>query len=757
MSSRMKSDKIKPYTIAFLLGAIVGLLIVLPFYIKGNGIFYLGSDFVEQEITFWTYCNQAIKSGNIFYTSSVDLGYSFIGLFSYYGIGSPFFWLSLLIPATRVYKFIGLLLVLKMAVATTTAFAYARQYVQNINYAIIAGLMYAFCGYQISNMNFFHFYDVTALFPLLLLCLDLTVKKDKKCVFAIMVALSLMCNFVFFVGEVVFLIIYFLVKLICKEYRLNVKKFFQLVFESLLGVGMACIILIPGIVALMNNPRVSQAGYEHWYNYIFLKPIYWAEIIRSALFPAECIFDRGFYLQGFTNGAELYLPLFGVVLVFAFIFTHKNSWQSMCLKICGIFAIIPILNSAFVAFNSEYYTRWYYMPLLICAVISAQVLQDQSIKIKSGIKAYIFFWIMLGVVFLTFTYYYKVTFIYNIVPVVMYVFVSLSGFAVTILTRKIQNLKNGQSILLILTAIFCVASSDISTYYHQRTRTPQDVKNYYTLPEQIGSIQMSDSFRINSNYYFMNLGTVLDKSTVTSFRSNISPYAQNFYKEFNIPRSVITMIDNDDKAMKSFLGARYWFTLNGESMADNDDAFTNIFSNGSWTVDEFKYALPMGVKYDKYVTASECEHLGKSEKEKVLFQALILEDESRLTSTMEHADINFDADYTDFVDALQNDSCDNFEYNNNGFVTTFKSNSDDIIMFTIPYDKGWKCKVNGVDTQIYKADYGFMAIGTCAGINNIEFVYRPVGLKLGTVISLVTLAVFLTYSIHCCKKKKLCE
>ena len=124
---------------------------------------------------------------------------------------------------------------------------------------------------------------------------------------------------------------------------------------------------------------------------------------------------------------------------------------------------------------------------------------------------------------------------------------------------------------------------------------------------------------------------------------------------------------------------------------------------------------------------------------------------------MEHADINFDADYTDFVDALQNDSCDNFEYNNNGFVTTFKSNSDDIIMFTIPYDKGWKCKVNGVDTQIYKADYGFMAIGTCAGINNIEFVYRPVGLKLGTVISLVTLAVFLTYSIHCCKKKKLCE
>lgn len=36
-----------------------------------------------------------------------------------------------------------------------------------------------------------------------------------------------------------------------------------------------------------------------------------------------------------------------------------------------IFAFIPVLNSSFSAFNRTYYTRWFYMPLLIMSLASA--------------------------------------------------------------------------------------------------------------------------------------------------------------------------------------------------------------------------------------------------------------------------------------------------------------------------------------------------------------------------------------------------
>ena len=32
-----------------------------------------------------------------------------------------------------------------------------------------------------------------------------------------------------------------------------------------------------------------------------------------------------------------------------------------------MFALVPILNSAFYALNSSYYARWYYMPVLVLA------------------------------------------------------------------------------------------------------------------------------------------------------------------------------------------------------------------------------------------------------------------------------------------------------------------------------------------------------------------------------------------------------
>ena len=81
-----------------------------------------------------------------------------------------------------------------------------------------------------------------------------------------------------------------------------------------------------------------------------------------------------------------YLPLFSMAGVAAFIKAKKKHWSKRIILICAVCAFIPILNSAFYTFNSSYYARWFYMPILIMAMMSAQALDDRNIKLSSGIK-----------------------------------------------------------------------------------------------------------------------------------------------------------------------------------------------------------------------------------------------------------------------------------------------------------------------------------------------------------------------------------
>lgn len=78
--------------------------------------------------------------------------------------------------------------------------------------------------------------------------------------------------------------------------------------------------------------------------------------------------------------------MFSMAGVIAFSKSKKKHWSVRLVIICMICAFIPILNSAFYTFNSSYYARWFYMPILIMAMMTAQALDDKSIDLRSRIK-----------------------------------------------------------------------------------------------------------------------------------------------------------------------------------------------------------------------------------------------------------------------------------------------------------------------------------------------------------------------------------
>lgn len=216
--------------------ALTAAIFFLPFYILDGGFFHYAGDFNSQQITFYRYMNGFVKGAGYpdsafagaprnTFSWATDLGSGVMNAYSFYLYGSPFFWLSVLLPQSWLPYMMVPLLVLKFGVAGGGAFLYLRRYVKNENYAVLGACLYALSGFAVYNVFFNHFVDVVALFPYLLWALDEAIYENRHGLFAFWVAVNLLNNYFFFVGQVIFLCIYFVCKLTAKDFRLTGRKF----------------------------------------------------------------------------------------------------------------------------------------------------------------------------------------------------------------------------------------------------------------------------------------------------------------------------------------------------------------------------------------------------------------------------------------------------------------------------------------------------------------------------------------------------
>ena len=107
------------YWQVFVLCVLVSGLLFLPITVQDllqGEYFHYAGDYNAQQIPFWQYTNAFVKSGGTF-SWVTDLGSGFLNAYSFYVLGSPFFWLSLVVPSKLMPWAMVPLLCLKFGVA----------------------------------------------------------------------------------------------------------------------------------------------------------------------------------------------------------------------------------------------------------------------------------------------------------------------------------------------------------------------------------------------------------------------------------------------------------------------------------------------------------------------------------------------------------------------------------------------------------------------------------------------------------------
>ncbi|MCI7702050.1 MAG: YfhO family protein [Tenericutes bacterium] len=721
-------EKHKYEILAFLLSFLVGCLMFLPITILEKGLFFIGSDFNLQQMIFGEVMNYSLKEGSYLWTWFNDLGSDFIGTFSFYNLFSPFNVFTYLFPA-RWYPYLcSFLTIVKFGVGGLTSYLFLKRYVKNKKLVLLGSLLYSFSGFQFTNM-LFHYYDSVVLFPLLLYALDNLIYDNRKGYFALTVSLLAFTNWFMFIGEVVFVVIYYIVKVICKSYVFDLKKFFNILLEGVLGTLLASVVLVPSLFFTISNPRISNSftlssslKYSSLINYI--------EIFRAFFFPSEVMTPRAYLDTANYASVDLYLPFVGSVLAISYSISKKKSWISILMFTCIFFMLVPILNSSFFLFTTSYYARWFYMPTLVLALLSIKCIEE-NISIKSGT---IISFLSLGVMILSYFVlkyrYPEVEYIHDIKYLIMMISFMIINLVILILIYKS---KNRLKYLFIFTILFVGIWSNYSIYKY-RCNSLEYNKRYYNYIHSYKEIKFDDLVRTNSfTGCFSNQGIIFKNGNLLSFNTNMEGSAFEFYNSVDYQRLVSTSI-LVDSPLNQFLSVKYFISCTDEEKDDyklyKDTKNYKIYLN-----DNYK---EMGFVFNKYISNKEFLEKSTEEKYNIINSMIILDDE-QITK------------YKDYYNEDVKVNSNKFKFINNGFISDIDVSKDTLVLYSVPYDKGWKAFNNGREVEIENVDNGMMAIKINKGMNNVKFTYYPRGLKLGLWLSIVS---YIGLLIYCIKSKR---
>ncbi len=795
-------------TLTFLFGLLTAAAFFVPFIIKGEGYFIFFGDFNVQQIPFYQHCHEMVRSGEFWgWDWQTDLGSNFIGSYSFYLLGSPFFWLTLPFPNSFVPYLMGPLLILKFACASLAGYMFIRRFTSRPESAMAGGLMYAFSGFSVYNIFFNHFHEAIIVFPLLLLAIEKFMAEKQRGWVVLAVFLSALTNYFFFFGMVVFVIIYWLVRTLSHSFRFKITEFLLLALECVLGLTLSAVILLPTVIEVLQNDRLSSVM-SGWSSVLYGKEQIGLNAIQCFFFPpdlpARPVFFPGAEVKWSSLGG--WLPLFGMTGTIGWLMSQKKgTWLRRSLVIFIFMALVPGLNSAFSMFNTAYYARWYFMLILLMCLATATALEDTEVNWSSAWRwnfgITLAFTLIIG--FLPTVENGKITkwglytdastnpikLVYQFIKRLFDPDVSLDGgtydlrFWLTCLIALLSCLALRALIPIIkqkrtfvfkpIIALTCVVSVLYSVFFiacgQSHSYSMKSVMTDQLIEGKVSIADEEEFSRVDVYDGVDNTGLYLNLSSINFFHSIVPASVVDFYEYIGVGRSVGSRPDVSYDTLRPLLSVKYMLDpeiSNSKNFTEDSrtviDGYSFHSNQSGYDIYYNKNYIPMGFTYDYYVTKDIVNDYSSNDKVSLMLKAMMVKTEDvekvskYLTNAVSvyrlHKDYSGDIPVTFSDSEMAADSldrrkvcADSFITSAKGFTANITMDRDNLVFFSVPYHSGWTAKVNGRPAEIVRANEGFMAVVAPKGECEIVFDFETPGLKLGAIISLISVVLITVY------------
>ncbi len=765
---------------SFLLGLGLSFAVFLPFLVVDGGRFLFYGDFNVQQVPFYRMAHDAIRAGNIGWNHLTDLGANFIGSYSFYLLGSPFFWLTIPFPSEWLQFLMGPLLILKFACASFTGYVYLHRYTKSPDTAMIGAVLYAFSGFSIYNIFFNHFHEAIVFFPLLLAALDEYMETRRRGLFALAVFACCFVNYYFFVGQVTFCLIYFFLRLACGSWRLSFKDFLLLALEAVTGVGLSGLLLLPSVLAVLQNNRVDNMV-NGWNAVLYNRNQRYLHILECFFFPPDLPARPNFTPDSESKWSSLgaWLPLFGMTGVIGWLQLRRKHWLKKMLWVLFAMALVPFLNSAFQMMNASYYARWYYMLTLMMALATIMSLESERVDWRRSVLWTFTITVAIGAVIgfmpkketVDDQEFWAMGLMEY--PTRFWTYVAISLICLALVVYLFLFCRQSRRVFK-RAVLWCLSLVSVlySICFIALGKTQSDYTWDHIIPYELNggaNIDLPDLQVCRSDFYesMDNAAMFWQIPSIQAFHSVVPGSVMDFYDSIGVQRDVGSRPTVSHYGVRGLASVHWLFDddddpdfFAGEQSDDPAMPGWAYYGNANgYDIWENEYYIPMGFSYDYYLTRGEYEAFSKGsdtsagQRELAMLRAIVLEDGDipSVEGMLEHLDA-MSRDFTEenyLADCQSRRSmaCENFAYTSSGFRANMTNiTRDRLVFFSVPYEAGWSARVNGEEASILRANVGFMAVRVPKGeLAEIEFIYHTPGLGTGILITLASLMLLVGY------------
>ena len=780
--NRLSRRRITPAH-AFFLGALLALFALAPAILPYGGRFVTRGDFIEQQLPFILETRRILRGGLNSFSFSTFLGAPAVGSYAFYTLGSPFVWPLALLPQALIPYGISVMAVLKHAVGALCAFLYFRQMTRDEQLALTGSVLYMFSSFTVVNTQFYHFTEVVAFFPLILYGLELAMSdRPRPGLLALFCGLNTLTNYYFMLGSALLCALYFAFRFFSADWKpaRSVRRVFFAVFECGVGCALAGVILLPAMWFMLSITRTG-GGIAPLLSMRYA-PSALLERVRSLLMPIESNVVHAFYGDAPSwSSTAAHLPVLGLTGAVVFLFAGKTQrWLKALLLALAAICCVPVLCSAFVLFTNPAYTRWWYGLALLLTLASLYALRSVQSR-RAWLLA--FAACTLAVLALT-------------VPLLLpedALAMLPARVAQLILNRKTEAyaadvfrtlslalalLGGGVMLLLMakpmpyrraLALISLTACLQYAGYIavgdmHLLSGGAAAGQGVYTLSQiaepTLSALDTDVPYgRIDYSRKLRNYGLLRGQSSLTCFTSLRTSTVGRFVSMAGLGYDESTTVAPSvkDPALYALLSVSEYHQW-PEDAALGDavpEGFVYDREENGAAVYVSDAAVPMGF-LQTTMTGTHHQRMDAESVGDVMLAAVTLEDDrlEQFSEKLDVLDVYAIPGWQESAARLRENSCDAFSVHANGFTAHIDAKEAGLLVFTIPFDKGFSATVDGAPAEIIPCDAAFMAVFVEPGEHDIAFTYQTRGLTLGIAMSLMAAAVLGTY-VWLIREKKL--
>ena len=764
------------YGLWITLGLVSVLILIIFFdFIVGNKYYLfkdIGSDSINISLPQLTLLSKYIKSeGFPMWSFAQGMGQNIMP-----SIADPFSWIVLLSGAEHIaYGFIWMEII-KMVLTATFFYLFLKQLKVSMVTQIIGTLLYTFSGFMIIGSGWGIFSSEACLLALLLLSFEKLYNQNSWYLFPLAVAFIVMLQPFDLYLYGLFLILYFILRILTSDDG-SWRKFLFLSLKMagfvILGVLISSFFLVPTIQLILDSPRVG--GNSSYANKLLSHPVFTPEgsihnttaIMR---FFSNDLLGNGSNFKGWYNYLEapmVYIGLLPLLLfpqIFMFVEKKKKIVYSIFLSIFLVPFVLPFFRYAFWLFTGDYYRGFSIFISLTFLLFSLFVINELD-KVKK-INLPLLIATVIGLVALL---YFPYTNINQVIEkelrtlTLLFLFI-YAGIIVFLNYSSNRNLGKVLLILFVFIEIGYMNSSSIKerVVLTKRESLQKTGYNDNTI-EANAFIKSIDKgfFRVNKEYASgpavhtsYNDAKMQDYYGTSSYTSFNQKYYIKFLEETGIIEKGIEFQSRWATGLMSrpflqFFGSvKYIFTKQPKSQF-LQLGYDSISQQGDVKILKNRYFLPLGFTYNKFIPFNQFQKLSMLQKQFVLLKAFVAEDpilpEFKGYTAFAIQDTSKNYTWNDLsmdVNTCKSDTLAMTSFSNNRITGSIELKEAKLLFFSIPFDKGWHCMLDGKPTNPLLVNIGFMGLNLSPGKHTVELFYKPPYFGLSLFASIAGLLVY---------------